>query len=188
MRPGHIQVFDGLRITTEHVNHLQGAFHSALQDVREILGLGQVHAGLEVVKEGEQAITIQPSSGLNDDEIERMVQDAAQHAVDDKKRREATLARNRADSAIYSAERTLREHGTKLAQSDKDEVEARITAVRQALEGDDLEALASAVQALQTAVQNASVPLYEGTEEAGDAGQTDAGSAAGDDVIDGEIG
>jgi molecular chaperone DnaK len=136
----------------------------------------------------EQAITIQPSSGLNDDEIERMVEDAAQHAADDKKRREATLARNRADSAIYSAERTLREHGAKLAQSDKDEIEAKITAVRQVLDGDDLQAIESAAQALQTAVQVASAALYDQAEKAGDEGQTDAGSTPGDDVVDGEIG
>jgi molecular chaperone DnaK len=132
-----------------------------------------------------QAITIQPSSGLADDEIERMVEDAAQHAADDKKRREAISARNRADSAVYSAERALREHGDKLAQPDKDQVEAKIAAVRQLLDGDDLQALESAVQALQTAVQNTLVSLYD---QAGEEEQTDAGPTPGDDVIDGEIG
>jgi molecular chaperone DnaK len=132
-----------------------------------------------------QAITIQPSSGLADDEIEKMVEDAAQHAADDKKRREAISARNRADSAVYSAERALREHGDKLAQPDKDQVEAKIAAVRQLLDGDDLQALESAVQALQTAVQNTLVSLYD---QAGEEEQTDAGPTPGDDVIDGEIG
>jgi molecular chaperone DnaK len=132
-----------------------------------------------------QAITIQPSSGLADDEIERMVKDAAQHAADDKKRREGISARNRADSAVYSAERALREHGDKLAQPDKDQVEAKIAAVRQLLDGDDLQALESAVQALQTAVQNTLVSLYD---QAGEEEQTDAGPTPGDDVIDGEIG
>lgn len=60
MRPGHIRVFDGLRITTEHMNHLQGSLHSAVQDIREILGLGKVYYGFEVVAEGDQAITVQP--------------------------------------------------------------------------------------------------------------------------------
>lgn len=60
MRPGHIRVFDGLRITTEHMNHLQGSLHSALQDIRAILGLGRVYYGFEVVAEGGQAITVQP--------------------------------------------------------------------------------------------------------------------------------
>jgi molecular chaperone DnaK len=136
----------------------------------------------------EQAITIQPSSGLNDDEIESMVKDAAQHAADDKKRRQMILARNRADSAIYSAERTLREHGDKLAQPDKDEIAAKIAAVRQVLDGDDLQAVESAMQALQTAVQVASVALYDQADQARDEEQGDAGSAPGEGVIDGEIG
>lgn len=59
MRPGHLNVFDGLRMTTEHMNYLQGSFHSALQDLRGILGLGIVHKGLEVVVEGS-AVTVQP--------------------------------------------------------------------------------------------------------------------------------
>jgi hypothetical protein len=59
MRPGHINVFDGLRITTEHLNHLQGSLHSAVQDIREILGLGTVQSGYDVVAEGN-SVTISP--------------------------------------------------------------------------------------------------------------------------------
>ena len=59
MRPGHLNVFDGLRMTTEHMNYLQGSFHSAVQDLRGILGLGVVHKGLEVVVEGG-GVTVQP--------------------------------------------------------------------------------------------------------------------------------
>lgn len=59
MRPGHLNVFDGLRMTTEHMNYLQGSFHSAVQDLRGILGLGVVHKGLDVVVEGG-AVTVQP--------------------------------------------------------------------------------------------------------------------------------
>lgn len=59
MRPGHLNVFDGLRMTTEHMNYLQGSFHSAVQDLRGILGLGVVHKGLEVVVEGS-GVTVQP--------------------------------------------------------------------------------------------------------------------------------
>jgi|GEM_PF-6941454 len=59
MRPGHLNVFDGLRMTTEHLNYLQGSFHSAVQDLRGILGLGVVHKGLEVAVEGS-GVTVQP--------------------------------------------------------------------------------------------------------------------------------
>jgi hypothetical protein len=67
MRPGHIRVFDGLRITTEHVEHLQGALHSALQDLREIIGLGKVYHGFEVVAGNDQAITVQPGLAFDFD-------------------------------------------------------------------------------------------------------------------------
>lgn len=60
MRPGQIRVFDGLRITTEHMEHLQGSFHSAVQDIREILGLGKVYHGFEVIAGGDGSIQVQP--------------------------------------------------------------------------------------------------------------------------------
>ncbi|HEY8227038.1 MAG TPA: hypothetical protein VIG25_17310 [Pyrinomonadaceae bacterium] len=56
MRPGHLNVFDGLRITTEHMNYLQGSFHSALQDLREIVGLGTVHEGFDVVVQANAVV------------------------------------------------------------------------------------------------------------------------------------
>ena len=59
MRPGHLNVFDGLRITTEHMNYLQGSFHSAVQDLRGILGLGAVFEGFEVTLEGN-SVTVGP--------------------------------------------------------------------------------------------------------------------------------
>jgi hypothetical protein len=61
MKPGHLNVFDGLRITTEHINYLQGSFHSAVEDIREILGLGAVYSGFDVVAEGN---SIRVSPGL----------------------------------------------------------------------------------------------------------------------------
>jgi hypothetical protein len=60
MKPGHIKFFDGLRITTEHMNHLQGSFHSGFQDIRQILGIGKVYYGFEVLPGDEQSVTIQP--------------------------------------------------------------------------------------------------------------------------------
>jgi hypothetical protein len=74
MRPGHIRVFDGLRVTTEHMEHLQGSLHSALQDIREILGLGRVYYGFEAIAEGERAITVLPGLAF-DFEKNRIVSD-----------------------------------------------------------------------------------------------------------------
>ena len=74
MRPGHLNVFDGLRMTTEHMNYLQGSIHSAVQDLRGILGLGMVHQGLEVAVEGS-GVTIQPGLAF-DHQGNRIVLDA----------------------------------------------------------------------------------------------------------------
>ena len=60
MKPGKIRVFDGLRVTTEHINHFQGSLRTAIEDIREIIGLGKICYGFEVLKEGENSITIQP--------------------------------------------------------------------------------------------------------------------------------
>ncbi len=109
----------------------------------------------------EQHITIQPSSGLSDEEIEAMVREAEEYAADDAKRKEEVATRNQADSVVYSAERTLAEHGERFSQADKDEVEAKLVAAREALNGSDVAAIRSAVQELQTAVQIASAVLYE---------------------------
>jgi len=134
----------------------------------------------------EQQITIQPSSGLDDDEIERMVEDAEQHAAEDRARKEAIATRNQADSAIYSAERALKEHKGRLSQTSKDEIEASIAAAREALDGEDLPAIQSVVQELQTAVQVALADLPEQTPEADEDGQEDAGNGADDGLDDGE--
>ncbi len=135
-----------------------------------------------------QQITVQPSSGLEDEEIENMVQEAAKHAAEDKERRERTAVRNQADSAIHSAERTLREHEEKLSPADQDEIKAKIAAAQQVLENDDLAAIQSAVRELQEVVQRASAALYEQTSQVGEEGQEDADPAPDGDVIDGEYG
>lgn len=74
MRPGHIRVFDGLRVTTEHMEHLQSSFHSAIQDVREILGLGKVYSGFKVVAVGPAQVIVQPGIAF-DFERNRIVND-----------------------------------------------------------------------------------------------------------------
>jgi molecular chaperone DnaK len=136
----------------------------------------------------EQQITIQPSSGLNDDEIERMVKDAEQHAVEDRAQKEAIATRNQAASAIYSAERALREHEGRLSQTSKDEIAARMAAASEALDGDDLLAIQSVAQELQTAVQVGLADLAEETAEADEDGQVDAGNGADDGLDDGDRG
>ncbi len=87
----------------------------------------------------QQNITITASSGLTKDEVERMVKDSEANAAEDAKRKEEIEVRNQTDSLVYSTERTLGEHGAKLAEADRKAVDDALTEAREALKGEDLE-------------------------------------------------
>ncbi|HEX8732207.1 MAG TPA: molecular chaperone DnaK [Ktedonobacterales bacterium] len=108
----------------------------------------------------EQRITLQPSSGLSKDQIEKMVRDAESHADEDRARRDEVEARNEADNAAYTAEKTLREYGDKVPAEEKSEAETRIADVRAALATDDVERIKSAKDALQSAMYKVSEKIY----------------------------
>jgi molecular chaperone DnaK len=118
----------------------------------------------------EQAMQIVPSSGLSDNEIDRMVQQAEKHASEDQKRKEAVEARNMADTAVYSAEKFISENGEQLPDAQKASLQSQIEAVKSALEGDDPDAIKSAVQQLQMMMQQAGAAMYEGQPGAGPGG------------------
>src|SRR5262249_18610738 len=99
----------------------------------------------------EQKITITASSGLNKEEVERMMKEAESHSDEDKKRREEIEARNRADQAVYGAERMLKDAGDKLSASDKQAIEAAIDAVKKANESGNTASIQSALDQLTTA-------------------------------------
>ena len=109
----------------------------------------------------EQKITISGSSGLNKDDVERMVKDAEAHAADDKARREAIDARNQADSLAYSVEKTIAENRDRLPATDVSRVESAIAAVREAVKGEDLQAIRSASDDLQKASHAIAEQLYK---------------------------
>ena len=109
----------------------------------------------------EQSIRIEASSGLREDEIRRMVNDAESHADEDRRRKEAVEARNRADGLAYEVEKNLKEHGGKLEAALKSEIEAKLAAVREALKGEDAAALTGATEALQQAWHQAAASLYQ---------------------------
>ncbi|MFA7692286.1 MAG: molecular chaperone DnaK [Candidatus Hydrogenedentales bacterium] len=96
----------------------------------------------------EQAIRIEASSGLAEDEIKKMVREAEQHADDDKKRRKIIELRNNADSMIYSTEKTLKEHGDKVSEEERKAVEAALENLRQVMGGDDADAIEAALEEL----------------------------------------
>src|SRR5216117_3460365 len=125
----------------------------------------------------EQKITITASSGLAKDEVDRMMKEAESHADEDKKRREEIETRNRADQAIYGAERMLKDTGDKLSAADKQAIEQAVEGLRKAIDGQDSAAIQKALDALTAAQHKAAESLYK-QQAAGAAGGT-GGPAAG---------
>jgi molecular chaperone DnaK len=142
----------------------------------------------------EQKITIVPSSGLNKEQIDKMVKDAEAHASEDKRRKEEVEERNLADSAAYRAEKSLSELGEKIPADLKGDLEAKIADVRSALSTDDVSRIRSAREALEQAFYKASEAVYR-QQGGADAASPDfdgasqgagQGSAGHDDTIEGE--
>jgi molecular chaperone DnaK len=131
---------------------------------------GIVHVSAkDLATQKEQSIRITASSGLNKDEIDKMVKDAQAHAAEDKKKRELVEARNEADNRIYSVEKLLTEHGDKIAEEERKTIQDEIAAAREALKSNDLEAIQNATQKLMKASQKIGEEMYKKT----------AGAAAG---------
>ncbi len=144
----------------------------------------------------EQAMQIIPSSGLSDTEIDRMVDEAEQHASEDLGRKESVEARNVADSAVYSAQKFLRENGDKLPEANKAAVQSQIEATQAALQGGgDAAAIKAAGDQLQAVMQEAGALLYQQQQagpapgQEGDAspGADEGGASPDEDVIEGEF-
>ena len=139
----------------------------------------------------EQKITITASSGLSKDEVERMVRDAESHATEDKQRKEEVETRNRADQAVWGAEKFVKETGDKLDPADRMAIESATNDVKKALESNDAKAINRTLDALMQAQQKAAEALYRNAGPADGAGPGAAGQAPGggraDDVIDAEI-
>jgi molecular chaperone DnaK len=131
----------------------------------------------------EQQIRIQASGGLSDDDIDRMVHEAEQHAEDDKAKRESVEARNNADGLINTCEKNLTEFGDKVSDDDKQAIEAGITELREALEGDDLEAIAAKTEALTQVSMKLGEAMYKASQEEAEAqgAAANASAAAGED-------
>ena len=126
----------------------------------------------------EQRITIQASSGLAKDEIDRMVREAEQHRDEDTKRREEIEERNRADSLVYQAEKMLRDNADKIPADAKDEVEGKIAALRSALQSGDVNSIRTAQQELGTSMQKVGQAVYSAGQTPTDATPPKGGGAA----------
>nr|URN45991.1 molecular chaperone [Bradyrhizobium sp.] len=130
----------------------------------------------------EQQIRIQASGGLSEADIEKMVKDAEANAEADKKRREAVTAKNEADGLVHSTEKALAEHGSKVAESERRAIEDAVSDLKEALKGDDAEAIKAKTQTLAQASMKLGEAMYKQQAEA-DAKK----DAAQDDVVDAEF-
>ena len=128
----------------------------------------------------EQKITITASSGLSEEDIEKMKQDAESHAEDDKKRREEVDLRNNADNLAYQTEKMLKDNGDKISDDKKSAVEAANNELKEALKGTAADAIKAATEKLQQVVQDASQDIYKAAQEAQAAGQAGGAEPDGD--------
>ena len=148
----------------------------------------------------EQQIRIQASGGLSDDDIERMVQEAEQNAEDDKARREGVEVRNTADSLVHAAEKNLKDYGDQVPDEDKQAIETAVAELKEALEGDDTDAIKAKTETLNEVSMKLGEAMYkaaqaEGAAEgmdgmadaAADAGGAETAAGADDTVVDADF-
>jgi molecular chaperone DnaK len=168
-------------------------------------GLPQVEVGFDIDANGilnvsakdmatgkQQQITITASSGLDKSEVERMVKEAEAHASDDARRRQEIEQRNQVDSLVYTTERTLMEHGSKLSDSERQSIEHALNEAREALKGEDSERIRRAQENLTQASRALAEAAYRQTSA--NAGGTGGGATNGSpqgpqagDVVDAEF-
>jgi len=142
----------------------------------------------------EQKITITASSGLKETEIEQMVKDAEAHAAEDAKRKEEAEVKNQADTAIFSAEKFIKEYADRLPEDAKKQTQEKIDALKKAMEGSNFEAVKSATEALSQQLQTLGGSMYSQPAGGAPPAGTDAnGGATGqqkgpdEDVVDAEF-
>ncbi|MBV8838738.1 MAG: molecular chaperone DnaK, partial [Alphaproteobacteria bacterium] len=142
----------------------------------------------------EQQIRIQASGGLSEGDIERMVKDAEAHAEDDKKRRAQVEAKNQAEALVHTTERALAEHGAKVGETERRAIETALADLKEALKGDDAEAIRAKTNALAQASMKLGEAMYAqaqqgagGPGDGGASGDPSSGGGAKEDVVDAEF-
>ena len=139
----------------------------------------------------QQSIRITASSGLSDDEVQRMIKDAEAHADEDKKTHELVQARNHADAMIHAAQKTMHELGDKVQADEKTKIDTAIAELKKAMEHDDKAAIDSKTEALTEVSGKLAERLYaqsgEGAGPTAEPDTTSASGAKGDDVVDAEF-
>jgi molecular chaperone DnaK len=134
----------------------------------------------------EQAIRIQASGGLTEEEIQRMIKEAQEHAEEDKQRRRLVEARNHADSLIYTTEKSLKEHGSKISEADRSAIERAIADLKEVLDKEDVAAIQSRTEALSQAAMKLGEAMYR-AQQAGSGAGTSGTSSRDSGVVDAEF-
>jgi molecular chaperone DnaK len=134
----------------------------------------------------EQQIRIQASGGLSESDIDKMVKDAEAHAADDKKRKEAVEAKNHADAMVHSTEKALAEHGSKVGETERRAIEDAVSDLKEALKGDDAEAIKAKTNTLAQASMKLGEAMYK-QQQAEAEGAAAGGEQKKDDVVDAEF-
>lgn len=194
-----IKVFQGERQIAS-ANKLLGQFN--LEGITPApRGMAQIEVTFDVDANGimhisakdkatgkEQRITIQSSGGLSKDEIEKMVRDAQEHQKEDEVRRQLIEERNKADSVVHAAQKTLSEHGANIPADLKARAESQIEDVKKAMEGEDVSAITSALQGLNNVLADLSNSMInQGNSSAGGAQPEASADSSSDNVMDAEF-
>ena len=135
----------------------------------------------------EQQIRIQASSGLSEDEIEKMVKEAESHAEEDRKRKEQVEVRNQADSLLYSTEKSISENAEKISEQDKIQIEADIAALKEALGGDDGDLIKAKTEALAQSAMKLGEAMYAQPEGSPEPGAASGEGGPEDGVVDADF-
>ena len=114
----------------------------------------------------EQSIRIEASSGISEDEIEKMKKEADSHAEEDKKKKDLIDAKNMADTLVYTTEKTLKDHGDKVNDNDKKEINEKIEALKKVKDSDNLDEIKKASEELSQSIQKVGSELYKAQQEA----------------------
>jgi molecular chaperone DnaK len=134
----------------------------------------------------EQKITITASTNLSKQDVERLVKEAERHATEDRRRREVVEARNQADTLIYQVEKSLRELGERVPQTDRSRIETQVSDLRQAISGDDLGRIRQLTEALQQMMHSLSQQAYAAQSQSSGT-PSQEGTPAQEDTVEGEF-
>ena len=152
---------------------------------------GILHVSAKDKGTGKAAnITIQGSSGLSEEEIERMVKDAEANAEEDKKLTELVASRNQAEALIHSVKKSLTDYGDKLDAAEKEKIEAALKEAEEAVKGDDKAAIDAKAEALGAASQKLGEMVYaqaQAEAQAGEGAQAESSAKKDDDIVDADF-